>query len=85
MLTKDDKTRQILLKFAKDNAPCCAGCDWWRWIGSSLGECIKSAPVSGSERIAMLGMTGCSLPLEAGHVLTPRDHYCGDFKKDTTK
>ena len=28
----------------------------------------------------MLGNHGSSLPLSAGHVLTPREHHCGDFK-----
>lgn len=30
----------------------------------------------------MLGMEGCSIALPAGHVLTLRDHVCGDFKDD---
>ena len=30
----------------------------------------------------MLGMSGCSLPLQAGHILTPRDHHCGDFEDE---
>ena len=27
-------------------------------------------------------MTSCSLTLGAGHVLTPRDHHCGEFKDE---
>lgn len=45
-----------------------------------VGECTSNAPVSGGERIAMIGMTGVSLLIEAGHILTPRDHVCGEFK-----
>ena len=30
----------------------------------------------------MLGMSGCSLLLQAGHILTLRDHHCGDFKDE---
>ena len=66
-------------KFYKDNGPCCAGCDWWRWYNSVLGECTKSAPVSAEERHAMLNMEFCSMQLGAGHILTRRDHLCGDF------
>ena len=37
-------------------------------------------PVSGAERLAMLGMTGISCTVGAGHIMTPREHYCGEFK-----
>ena len=67
-------------EFYIKHGPCCAGCDWWRFFNSSVGECTKSAPVSGPERIAMLGMDGCSLAPESGHILTRREHMCGDFK-----
>lgn len=43
---------------------------------------LKSAPVSGEERWAMLGMYGSSLNAGAGHIATTRDHHCGDFKDD---
>jgi hypothetical protein len=62
------------------HGPCCAGCDWWRSINSSAGDCTKSAPVDGHSRFAMLGIEGATLPLNAGHLLTRRDHHCGDFK-----
>lgn len=65
--------------FYMERGPCCAGCDWWRFLGSTSGECLKSAPVSGRERMGMLGISWCSLPVAAGHVITPRDHHCGDF------
>lgn len=67
-------------RFYMRHGPCCAGCDWWTYHNSVAGECSRSAPVSGAERIGMLGMTACSLPLQAGHVMTPREHYCGEFK-----
>jgi hypothetical protein len=28
------------------------------------------------------GVHGTTYPLAAGHVLTPREHHCGDFKDD---
>ena len=28
----------------------------------------------------MLGFTLCTLSIPAGHVMTERDHHCGDFK-----
>lgn len=75
-------TRQCVDEFYAKNGPCCAGCDWWRYYNANVGECIKSAPVSASERVAMIGITGLSLNIGAGHALTPRDHYCGDFKDE---
>jgi len=44
-----------------------------------IGECTKYAPVSGSERWSMTGMTGISCDVPAGHIMTKRDHSCGDF------
>lgn len=35
-----------------------------------------------AQRVAMLGVYGATYPLTAGHVMTPRDHHCGDFKDD---
>jgi len=66
--------------FYHAKGPCCAGCDWWRWHSALLGECTRSAPVSADETIGMLGIKGFSGPLEAGHVLTPREHFCGEFR-----
>jgi len=59
--------------------PCCAGCDLWQWHNSVAGECIKNAPVPGSERLRMAGITWISTPVSAGHIMTDRDHSCGDF------
>lgn len=64
------------------NGPCCAGCDWWSSISSLTGECTRSAPVVSKERLAMIGISFSSLPPEAGHPYTPRDHHCGDFKDE---
>lgn len=68
--------------FYKKNGDCCAGCDWWHWINSVVGNCTKSDPVSERERLGMLNIENCSLNVGAGHVLTKRDHVCGDFKDE---
>lgn len=76
------KTKQQVVddfyRIVMEGKPCCAGCDHWAWINSCTGECMKSAPVSGKERMGILGMSfNCVIP--AGHILTPRDHSCGEF------
>lgn len=68
--------------FYRAHGPSCAGCDWWRSLNSLAGECRRSAPIAGQERAAMLGITGCSLSVGAGHAMTRRDHLCGEFKDD---
>lgn len=77
-----DRTQEIADRFYVENGPCCAGCDWWASANSVAGECRRSAPVSGDERIAMLGTSYTSYPVRAGHVMTLREHHCGDFKDD---
>lgn len=77
-----ERVQAIVDAFYRKHGPCCAGCDWWRWHNSVAGECNRSAPVSGAERFAMLGVTYSSLPLGAGHIMTLRDHVCGEFKDD---
>ena len=72
--------QEIIDAFFWKNSPCCAGCDWWRSINSSVGECTRSAPVASGDRIAMLGMQRSSLDPGAGHILTPREHRCGEFQ-----
>jgi hypothetical protein len=67
-------------QFYWSHGPCCAGCDWWRHFNSLVGECLKSAPVGEHERWAMIGIEYSSLWSGAGHVATPRDHHCGDFR-----
>lgn len=80
--TRADCRQRILDTFYAQHGPCCAGCDWWNSANSLAGECQKSAPVAGRERIAMLGVAFSSLPLTAGHVMTLREHHCGDFKDE---
>lgn len=75
-----DKGQEHVDTFYWSHGPCCAGCDWWRHFNSSVGECLKSAPACGLERWAMMGIEMSSIPLlGAGHVVTKRDHRCGDF------
>lgn len=69
-------------RFYFRNGPCCAGCDHWRTISSLAGNCLKSAPVSGDDRMAMLGFYSSSIRLGAGHAITPREHHCGAFKDE---
>lgn len=74
------RTQAAIDDFYAKHGPCCAGCDWWRWYNSVAGECIRTAPVSGAERYAMLGVTGTSIKVGAGHIMTPREHVCGEFR-----
>lgn len=76
----DQKRQEIVDTFYWKTGPCCAGCDWWTHINSVCGECTRSAPVPGYDRVAMLGVTFSSIGLAAGHVLTNRGHRCGEFK-----
>jgi hypothetical protein len=69
-------------RFYTEHGPCCAGCDHWQSLNSTAGECRFSKLVSGTERLAMLGITYSSLKVGAGHVITPRDHVCAHFKDD---
>jgi hypothetical protein len=82
VVSRQDRTQAIIDDFYKARGPCCAGCDWWRWHNSLAGECIKSAPVSGAERFAMLGIESSSLMPGVGHIMTPREHVCGEFKDE---
>lgn len=79
---KKARVQKIVDSFADKHGDCCAACDWWRWHNSVVGECIKTVPVSGAERFAMLGMHGSSLPAESGHIMTRRDHVCGAFENN---
>lgn len=77
-----DRLQQHHDAFYWRNGKCCAGCDWWRGISANAGACTRSAPVSGEQRMGMLGIESCSLPVPAGHVVTKREHVCGEFKDD---
>lgn len=81
-MMRHERTQAIVDAFYAKHGPCCAGCDWWRWHNSMAGECSKTVPVAGESRFAMLGISYSSLPLEAGHIMTLRDHVCGEFKND---
>lgn len=81
-MNRQERTQANVDAFYKANGPCCAGCDWWRWYNALAGECTRSAPVPGAERFAMMGIEGSSLTPGAGHVMTPREHVCGEFKDD---
>lgn len=76
-----NQRQNIIDRYYKKNGPCCAGCDWWRWFNTIVGECHRHAPVSAKERYSMLGIKYASPAnrFEAGHILTKRDHVCGDF------
>ena len=77
--TREERNQAILDQFYLDHGPCCAGCDWWPWHNSVDGECIRTVPVAGHERFALLGVTWTSYPIKAGHIMTPREHMCGEF------
>lgn len=78
--TPVSERQEFIDRFYFRHGPCCAGCDWWRHINSLVGECLKSAPTAGQDRGLMLGTDKWSMRLPAGHMLTPRQHHCGDFK-----
>ena len=75
-----DEIQEIHDTMYARHGPNCAGCDWWRWLNSAVGECLASAPVAAHERSGIIGISHSSLPAEAGHVFTPARHHCGDFK-----
>lgn len=79
MSTRPERTQKTIDAYYAKHGPCCAGCDWWRWLNSTVGECTKTVPVSGQERISMLGVTNVSMPVGAGHIMTLRSHVCGQF------
>ena len=82
LLMDHDLLQEFHDKFYFQNGPCCSGCDWWQAISSGAGECTKSAPVPGEQRMAMLGVSNCSLRIGAGHPITRNNHHCGDFKDE---
>lgn len=65
--------------YIKHGKPCCAGCDWWRWHNSLIGDCTRHAPVSSAESLSLSGIESCSLDAGASHIATKRDYVCGDF------
>lgn len=75
----NDKIQRGHDKYYKKNGPCCAGCDHWQWHNSVSGECTRTVPVAGLDRVSMIGMHDASVKLGAGHIMTPRSHVCGEF------
>lgn len=69
-------------RFYFSHGQCCAGCDWWRSISSLVGECTRSAIVSGKERMDALGIESSSYRTKSGHPITDRSYKCGEFKDD---
>lgn len=72
-------SQQHVDAFYAANGPCCAGCDFWRWVNSLIGECVRFPPNRSHDAAAGLGMTGCSLSRSTAN-LTRRDHWCGEFR-----
>lgn len=73
----EDCLREFIQEHGKN---CCASCDHWYYHNSVVGECHKSAPVSGYERLGVLGINiNASLRVQAGHPFTPREHVCGEW------
>jgi len=75
----NDHIQSVIDRYYHQHGECCAGCDWWGWHNSLIGDCTRSAPVSGKERYSMLRMENVSMALDAGHIITPRWHKCGGF------
>src|SRR4051812_5252755 len=74
--------QEFIDRFYFEHGKCCAGCDWWRAMTSRVGDCTKSKPTNGNERWAMLEIDRISIKMPAGHIVTPREHVCGDFKDE---
>lgn len=76
---KDALVRKNIKQFYEQHGPCCAGCDHWDPLGASVGECTRTAPVAGMDRVSMLGWDNCTMRIDTGHIVTPREHHCGEF------
>lgn len=66
-------------KFYWENGRCCAGCDYWLSEGF-IGQCTKSALVAAKDRTALINLENLTLDIGGGHIFTPRDYVCGNFK-----
>lgn len=78
--SREDCESRIIDHFYALNGPCCAGCDWWRPANTVVGECTRSAPVSGAHRWSMMQVHAPAYMPDAGHIMTPRGHVCGVFR-----
>ncbi|RUR26796.1 hypothetical protein ELY33_16955 [Vreelandella andesensis] len=76
---KEALARKNIKEFYVKNGPCCAGCDHWDPLGASVGECTRTAPVTGIDRVSMLGWDNVTMRIDSGHIVTPREHVCGEF------
>lgn len=72
-------TQHYVDTFYAKTGPCCAGCDFWRWLNSVVGECVRMPPNQSHDTAAGLGLTGCSHPKSTAN-LTYRNHVCGEFR-----
>ena len=80
-MSRTDRVVRSLAEFAAINGPCCAGCDWWDPLSSRAGLCTRTAPASGLARVSLLGIEWTSAQIPAGHIMTPREYGCGEFKE----
>lgn len=81
----NDKTQEMADRFYVTHGPCCAGCDWWHSDSALIGECRRSAPVSAEHRHRMVAPMWNTITFgasEPGHLVTRREHRCGDFQDD---
>lgn len=78
-MAEHSETQQFVDAFYHQHGPCCAGCDWWKYHNSRVGDCTRSAPVDGQARWAMLGFERLTGDTPSGHIVTERDHKCGEF------
>ena len=76
----EDTRQEAIDRFYTKRGPCCAGCDFWRYVNSVVGTCHKAAPVSGAERTGLLNITVVSFQVGAVQPFTKRDHWCGEFR-----
>lgn len=74
-----DNRQEFVDRFYAKHGPCCAGCDFWRWISPLVGECIRFPPNQSHDAMKGLGFDFCSLPRSTAN-LTRRDHVCGEFR-----
>ena len=75
-MATDKGIQKLIDSFYKENGKCCAGCDHWQWHNATIGDCMKSAPVSAKDRA---GMINIDIEVKAGHIITSRDHVCAEF------
>lgn len=75
---KPKPTQEVVDEYYLKSGPCCAGCDYWRWVTSLVGECVRFSPNQSHDAAAGLGMDNCTLPRSTTN-LTKRERLCGEF------